>query len=399
MTEVNSQKRSGERMRVLRIAHASLTPALRERERALARKYTDVDLEVLTTARWREAGVDVQATGDDLFPVITSRAWFSHHIQLFAYDPRPIVDALRRHRPHLIDLNHEPYSVACAEVLALSDCFLPQVPIVVQIAQNILHQYPPPFNWLERRAFHRVAAAYACSETALEVLRAKGFAKPTSIVPFGVNTEAYRPRSLPGRQLDEVLTIGFVGRMLPGKGLEVLADALPKLAPERWKLLLVGDGSEREVFAQALRTRGLIDHAQFVGAIPYERVPDFYQQMDMMVMPTQTTKRIREQFGRVLVEAMASGVPVIGSTCGAIPEVIAQAGLVVPEGDAEALAGALRRLLGDGSLREQLAVAGRERVERHYSWERVADKTYDLFQQVLSGETSPALIQKLEVAA
>jgi glycosyltransferase involved in cell wall biosynthesis len=100
-------------------------------------------------------------------------------------------------------------------------------------------------------------------------------------------------------------------------------------------------------------------------------------------MPTQTTERIREQFGRVLVEAMASAVPVIGSTCGAIPEVIGDAGLVVPEGDADALAGALRRLLLDGVLRERLMRAGVNRVDQRFSWARVADKTHDLFLQVL----------------
>ena len=120
-------------------------------------------------------------------------------------------------------------------------------------------------------------------------------------------------------------------------------------------------------------------------------MPEYFKRLDVLVIPTQTTKRIREQFGRVIVEAMASGIPVIGSTCGAIPEVIGDAGLVFPEGDAEALAGALRRLLSDSALRERLARAGRKRVEQHYSWERVADQTYELFQQVLRTKEAPAL--------
>ena len=103
-----------------------------------------------------------------------------------------------------------------------------------------------------------------------------------------------------------------------------------------------------------------------------------------MIIPTETTKRIREQFGRVIVEAMASGVPVIGSTCGAIPEVIGEAGLIFPEGDAAALAGALRRMLADEDLRKRLAIAGLARVGQ-YSWEQVAEKTYELYRQVLRG--------------
>lgn len=119
----------------------------------------------------------------------------------------------------------------------------------------------------------------------------------------------------------------------------------------------------------------------------------------MLVMPTQTTSRIREQFGRVLVEAMASGVPVIGSTSGAIPEVIAAAGLVVPEGDSRELAAAIERLLSNPDLRAQLARAGRERVERHYSWSRVADKTYELYRRILRSQVATSLDQAFEFAS
>jgi glycosyltransferase involved in cell wall biosynthesis len=391
MAGTRNQKNRGEQMRVLRIAHSSLTPALRERERALVRGYPDVDLEVVTTDRWREAEIEVEATADDLVRVTTARPYLSKHIQLFAYDLRPIVAALRRHRPHLIDLNHEPYSVACAEILTLCSWFAPHAPVVMQTNQNILRRYPPPFNWLERRAFRRVAAAYGCSETVCEVLRAKGFEKPAPIIPFGVNIEAFSPRPVAEPKSTRPLTIGFVGRMLPGKGLNVLAEALGKLTSESWRLLVVGDGPERAAFEQTLADSGLLERAQFTGAINYDSVPDFYQQIDVLVMPTQTTKRIREQFGRVLVEAMASGVPVIGSTCGAIPEVIGDAGLVFREGDADALAGALRRVLLDGALRIRLARNGRERVEQHYSWERVAAKTYELFRQVLRCSTNFSL--------
>ena len=386
-----------EKMRVLRIAHSSLTPALRHRERALATCYPNVNLRVVTTQRWLEAEMMVDAEPDDLFPVSTSRTYLSKHIQAFAYDPRPIVKALREHQPHLIDLGHESYSVACAEVLTLCHWFARDVPIVMQTNQNIHHNYPPPFNWLERRAFRRVAAAYACSETVVEVLRAKGFDKPAPIIPFGVNTEAFRPRPADSPRHDGPLTIGFVGRLLPGKGLQVLADALEKLKSEAWQLLIVGDGPEREAFEQRLVGSGLRDRAVFTGGISFEQVPEFFRKMDMLVLPTETTKRIREQFGRVLVEAMASGVPVIGSTCGAIPEVIGNAGLVFAEGDAGALAVALRQMLSDEGLRKRLVDAGNVQVEQ-YSWEKVAEKTYELFRQVLKSRGTPAFNRMLAPA-
>ena len=378
-------------MRVLRIAHSSLTPALRQRERALVQCHPDVDLEVVTTARWREAEMDVEATADELFPVRTARTYLSKHIQLFAYDPRPIIAALREHKPDLVDLSHEPYSVACAEALTLCKWFAPQAPIVMHTNQNICHKYPPPFCWLEQRTFRRIAAAYACSETVREVLRAKGFHKPTPIITYGVDTESFRPATVKREQSDKGPTIGFIGRMLPGKGLNVLAEALDKLGAQPWQLLVVGDGSERAGFEQRLAASGLLKRAQFTGAIRFDLVPKYFKHLDVLVIPTQTTKRVREQFGRVIVEAMACGIPVIGSTCGAIPEVIGGAGLVFAEGDADALARTLDQLLSDSALRERLARAGRERVEQHYAWKRVADQTYDLFQQVLQAKKAPAL--------
>src|SRR5260370_38227172 len=103
MTKINQPEEST--MRVLRVSHASLTPALRERERALVRCYRNVDLEVVTTDRWREAEVDVEAVDDDLFPVTLARARLSNHVQLFAYDPRPLVASFSRHKPGVIELN------------------------------------------------------------------------------------------------------------------------------------------------------------------------------------------------------------------------------------------------------------------------------------------------------
>src|SRR3954469_11914604 len=168
MNEPRQRTISSDRIRILRIAHASLTPALRQRERALVSRYPDISLEVVTTTQWHEAGVDVSVVDDDLFPVIKARALFSKHIQLFAYDPRPIIAALRRHQPHLIDLNHEPYSVACAEILTLSSWYTPQAVVTITTCQNILRTYPIPFRWFERRALRRAVAASVCSETVRE---------------------------------------------------------------------------------------------------------------------------------------------------------------------------------------------------------------------------------------
>jgi glycosyltransferase involved in cell wall biosynthesis len=371
---------TNERIRVVRIAHASLTPALRGRERALARCFPGIDMEVVTPPSWREAEVEVAAEPDELFPVRTARTFLSKHIQLFAYDPRPIIEAFRRHKPHIIDMNHEPYSVPCAEVLTLRNRFAPQASVVMQTAQNILKKYPQPFSLMERRAFREVSAAYMCSETVREVLVTKGFRKPMQIAPFGVDMDLFTPAE---RGENKTFTIGFIGRLLPAKGLLVLIDALARIKNDNWRLLIVGDGPEREAAERRVSEYELTNRCEFVGAIPYDETPAYFQKLDVLVVPTMTTKTIREQFGRVIVEAMACNVPVIGSTCGAIPEVIGEAGIVVRENDSTALASALRRIINDGELQKHLVGAGRRRVEKHYTWERVAEQIFSVYQEVL----------------
>jgi glycosyltransferase involved in cell wall biosynthesis len=374
------RNRSVERIRVLRIAHASLTPALRGRERGIANRFPEVDLEVITTPRWREAGVDVETMPDDLFAVKTARPFLSKHIQLFAYDPRPIINALREFRPHIIDMDHEPYSLPCAEILTLRNRFAPETSIVMQTAQNIYKNYPFPFSLLEKRALKQISAAYMCSETTREVLEAKGFDKPMRIAPFGVDLEMFEFKE---RERQEILTIGFVGRLLPAKGLMALADALAKIKSDKWRLLVVGDGEERPKLEKRLAEYGLLERAHFAGAVSYDQTPEYFRQIDILVVPTQTTSKIREQFGRVIIEAMACGATVVGSTCGAIPEVISDAGIVFPENEPESLAMELRRLIHDRELLTSLAKAGRRRVETHYTWERVAEKIFSLYRQVI----------------
>ena len=279
---------TGERIRVVRIAHASLTPALRGRERAIARCFPQVDMEVITPPRWRETGVDVETEPDDLFPVRTARTFFSKHIQLFAYDPLPIIEAFRRHKPHIIDMDHEPYSVPCAEIITLRNWFAPQTPIVMQTAQNILKKYPPPFSFLEKRAFRQVSAAYMCSETVREVLESKGFRKPMQIAPFGVDVEAFRPIE---RDAGEQFTIGYIGRLMPAKGVHVLIDALIRMKSENWRLLVVGDGTERPAMESKLAEHGLLERCEFTGAVQYEQTPEYFQKLDILVVPTLTTKK------------------------------------------------------------------------------------------------------------
>ena len=120
--------------------------------------------------------------------------------------------------------------------------------------------------------------------------------------------------------------------------------------------------------------------------IPSTQMPAMLRRLDVVVLPSRSTPRWREQYGRIVIEAMACGVPVIGSDSGEIPNVIGEAGVVFPEGDIQRLAEALRRIEGDRELRESLSAAGRARALAHFSQEAIAAETYDVYRELLETE-------------
>jgi len=199
---------------------------------------------------------------------------------------------------------------------------------------------------------------------------------------FGVDPDRYALGDRAARRATLELTspvVGYVGRLVPEKGVDILVDALDVLDAH---LFVVGNGSERA--ALEARTAGWPPgKVRFVGAVKDTDVPDFLAAMDVLVLPSRTMPTWAEQFGHVLIEAMAAGVPVIGSSSGAIPEVIGDAGLTFAEGDAAALRKALGGLLADADLRARLAERGRERVRRHYSHAVVAEALVGIYRRLL----------------
>jgi glycosyltransferase involved in cell wall biosynthesis len=129
--------------------------------------------------------------------------------------------------------------------------------------------------------------------------------------------------------------------------------------------------------------RGLQGRVVVSNRLPSHDVPAILRSLHAVVLPSLTTRRWKEQFGRILIEAMACGVPVVGSTSGEIPDVIGDGGLVIPEGDPGALADALQRLYDDQELRTRLGQRGRERVLQRYTHLRIARLTHQAYVRIL----------------
>lgn len=150
------------------------------------------------------------------------------------------------------------------------------------------------------------------------------------------------------------------------------------------QLVLVGEGALRGEIERWIATQQLAARVRVIPAMPHEEIARVLNTLDVLVLPSQTTATWKEQFGHVLIEAMAAGVPVLGSDSGAIPEVIGDAGIIFPEGDARALRDALAALQNDAARRAQLAQHGRARVLAHYTHARIAAANVEFFEQVLA---------------
>ena len=179
-----------------------------------------------------------------------------------------------------------------------------------------------------------------------------------------------------------------VGRIVPEKGLDILFRSISQLLKEgiNIELLIIGSGTEDYVnkLKNTLNNVGVINNVFFAGPVNSDYLPLVYSKADILVLPTLTTDRCKEQFGRVLIEAMACETAVVGSSSGEIPNVIGDAGLVFKEGDSDDLFLKLKELILNGDLRKKLAKKGKARVDELYSWTAVSKQLKQYYLEVLS---------------
>jgi glycosyltransferase involved in cell wall biosynthesis len=286
---------------------------------------------------------------------------------------------IREARPDAIYVHHEPYALATAQVYWANRRSLRR-PIGCYSAQNILKRYPPPFRWTESIVLRRSRYFCPISAEVERVFRQKGYAGPSAVLPLGIDPGVYYKRpageALKARlrqRPDEVL-IGYLGRIVQEKGLLTLLRGLAGVTDLPWRLVVVGAGPLEAEFDALGRTLGLADRISRIGFVPHEQAPEYLSALDVLVLPSETQPNWKEQFGRVVIEALACGAAVVGSDSGEIPKLIADTGggLVFPERQPQELADRLAALIRDPALRTRLAETGRQAVEARYALPAIA---------------------------
>lgn len=335
----------------------------------------------MTVRSWSQAlpcHTRFQHTENEPISLHPSSALFKFHGALFFQPAFPFI--FNRVKPDVVYVVEEPFSLMGWLSVYWCKRIVPNVSVMLFSYQDIRKRYPIPFRWMEKFVFKNVDRMLVSNTKAGRVIEQKGYRRLWDILPSPVNLDrfTYNEPTYQGG----LFTLGYAGRLVNEKGLDTLLWAMSDLNDDV-RLRIAGDGPARFRLEKLARELGVYERVGFAGVIPHEELSTFYHECDAVVLPSKTQKNWQEQFGRVLVEAMACGTPVIGSDCGAIPEVIGDAGMVFPEGNVKKLADKIQMLQMDVRLQRDLSFRGRVRVEREFSAERVAKKLDQHLREVL----------------
>lgn len=365
-------------MRVVMVSKALVVGAYQRKAEAIAR--LGVDLTVLIPPSWSDRrgtrAAELTHTDGYTLRIIPLRWNGNFHLHYYP--------TLRRElsllRPDVVHVDEEPYNLAtwlglrAAQAVGAKGTFFTW--------QNLYRQYPPPFRWFEQTNYHNAPAAIAGNQEAATVLRKKGYTGDIAIIPqFGIDPVHFSPHTA-SQPTATQLRIGYAGGLLPEKGIDLLLRACAELCGN-WQLTIAGEGAEAAALKTLATALGIADRITWLGHQPSTQMADFYRTLDLLVVPSRTQSNWKEQFGRVLIEAMACAVCVVGTDSGEIPHVIGDAGYVVPENDAAVLRDALQTLLDDPALRHKLGAAGRTRVLQKYTMATIAQETVLLYRRLM----------------
>lgn len=365
-------------LKIVVLSKALVSPLHQHQLQALAR-LPGVDVLALAPPAWHEPRVgtlrlEAQATDGYRLETLPIALNGRHHLHFYPDLGRRI----RRARPHVFHIDEEAFNLAT--FLAIRSGIAAGARCCFFNWANMDRYYPPPFNLFERYTFRNATHAIAGNQEAAIIIRRHGYGGPLSILPqVGVDPAVFAPAT----RLAAPVVIGYLGRLVPEKGLFDLLDAFAGLSGE-CRLRIIGDGVLSAAIRQRLNEPGLAGRAELLPAVPGKDVPAALQAFDILVLPSRTVANWKEQFGRVLIEAMSCGLAVVGSNSGEIPNVLGSAGLLVPQADPVALRAALQGLVDSAELRREYGRRGRERVLAHYTQAALAQRYLAVYQSMLA---------------
>jgi len=382
-------------MKVLYVWHGAVEKGYRKIFSEFVKR--GVNLVVITANRWFEAAkfqsFEFCETDKDyeIYPLATV---FTNHIRAFFYlNKFKIIKILLRHKPDIVYINEEPYSTASFMLIVLTKMFSPKSKIIIQSAENIFKRHPFPFNVFEKFSLNNIDALCVVPTEGIELYRRKGFKGEIFKVSYFVDVDKFFrvPKEEVVKRIPELsfdgLKIGFVGRISEQKGIDTVVGAIKYLKDKgKDKIRFFVVGKEEPEYFSFLKSKieeySLENNVKFLGHFGYDELLYFYNSIDCLVLPSRTKSWLKEQFGRVIVESMACGTPVIGSDSGEIPIVIDNPELTFKENDYISLANILEKFY-DGVLEKDKLSDSLMEKSRKYTVEEVVKNKVEIFKKTL----------------
>jgi glycosyltransferase involved in cell wall biosynthesis len=363
-------------MKILFISHSSVLKYHQQKLEILAEKY-NLDITLVTPPFWNEGGAIARAyTGSSKIKYEIGKAVvFKKRMVHFYLNTAQII---KKTNPDIVHIEEEPFSPACRQFLSAAKRAGKKT--VFFTWENMERKHNPVYTWFDKYCINNADAAIAGNADGRRILLNKGFSGLLEVIPqYGVNLEDFKDREI--RPVKQFYNIAYAGRITPEKGMATLLDAIKQI--RNVKLHIAGAGDLESIKKMTGGDwAGIQDRVEFDGRIPSEKMPGYLSEMDLLVLPSIKAKTWKEQFGRVLIEAMAAKVPVIGSDSGEIPNVIADAGLIFHEGSADELAARIKDLIGNEKLYKDCVEKGYKRVMENYTNEIIADKIYNVYNKL-----------------
>lgn len=318
--------------------------------------------------------------------LVTAPVLMNGSVPLHAYRLFP-KRLLRDRHPDIVYSHNEPYALSTFQWCHAS-VSNGHIPFGFFSCQNLLKRYPLPFRWGESWVYRNSSFAFPITQSVDEVHRQKGYRGSSTILPLGFDPKRYfSANDITHRHMSgsRPFRLAFVGRVVEEKGLLTLVRALGQVTDRDWRLILVGSGPHEQAIKDELAVLGIADRVEWRGFLPHDQVASFYESVDALALPSESRPNWKEQFGRVLVEALACGTPVVGSDSGEIPHIIRQSGggLVFKEADVESCAVALRQMMANVPARADTAVRGNAYVNEHYALPKLADRFAEQIEAIV----------------
>ncbi len=376
-------------MKLLVLSHACVS-SINQQFFAEIENQTGWEVTIIIPTTWKnDYGKVIKSERWDKFKgrIINIPVLFSGSIPLHMYWAW-FIPLLKQLNPDAIYVQHEPYALATMQIY-MANALSVRKPITFLSWQNIFKRYPFLFRQIEKFVYQQSFIAFPGSSSVEQVLRQKGFSGDCQFLPYAADPSIYFPRA-DARDLRaqwqiraEEVVVGYLGRVIEEKGFKTLLNALALIADLPWRFVIVGTGDYENQVDQTAAQLGITDRILKLGFIPHGEAPRYLSAFDLLVLPSETQANWKEQFGRVIIEAMACGTPVVGSDSGEIPYLIKETGggVIFSEKNYEELADCLRQLIANQTFRQDLAEQGRKYVSTHYTNASITKRFIDVFSR------------------